>query len=158
MLTNDLQASLVDFKKRGEDVTSDQQNYPDDDQGIHQPLFLVGHQVIDINAGPNDPSPRLETFDIGDFVHRLFHPGLGPLVMNKPSAIGTDLVNKPFKKSESIWIFDSTGVLAIQLWFDGMHDDIGSHVVDPEVFRFVIAQLRNGVFGHCLSLIARHLS
>ena len=96
-------------------------------------------QVVDVNARAQDPAPGLEALDVGQLLDGLVLAGLGPEVMHKALSVCRDLVGKGLEHRLAGRVLDAAAILAVQLGLDRMHDDIGPHVIDPEVLRAAVA-------------------
>src|SRR5690606_22523577 len=122
--------------------------------------FLSHHRlhVVEIDAGANNPAPRLIAFNIGALGYWLVHAWLWPEVLPKALALGACDIGESDEETVAGGIFVTTQVRAVELGFVGVHHHERMHIVDPEVLRFVIPELLDGGYGGTLRLVPLKLT
>ncbi|MNZ69829.1 hypothetical protein D3C78_881440 [compost metagenome] len=123
----------------------DQQGHQHRDGQAHQRCLPdlaieLDLHVVDVHAGANDPTPGLEQFDVGSFLHRGAGAGLGPAVVDHAGALGLGDGHHLVEQRETVRVFDRGEVLAIKLRVGRVHDHDRGQVIDPEVVTLVVAQ------------------
>ena len=102
---------------------------------FHEPLF----GGLQIDAGTDDPVPRFEKLDIGEFGHGGIMPRFGPEIVHRSFSVLAADVDEGDEQSFAVGVREIGQVLAVQRRLHGVHDHPGPHVVDPQVIIVIIA-------------------
>ncbi len=116
----------------------------------------MGVEIIDVDAGTDDPSPGLVAFDVGDLGPRMFvlFRGLEG-VFDKAASRPTDRIDELLPMPFAAAVDMIHHRLADQRLLEGMHHDDGIHVVDPEILVVVVAESPYGSDGRFLRFLKR---
>ena len=105
-----------------------------------QPLFHLrtfgihhGIDVVDVQAGADNPAPFLEERHKGELGLGLVSPVLGPQVVDKAFALFLGDPGKLDEQMLPVGVLVVGEVLAVHLGFVRVHDHGGVQVVDPEI-------------------------
>ncbi|MFK4584400.1 hypothetical protein ABIF83_007877 [Bradyrhizobium ottawaense] len=114
-----------------------------------------GVDIVEIDAGADDPAPGRKALHIGDFPDRLVEAGLRPEVAVEARALLLDDVDEAHEQRVAGGILHPGQILAVELRLDRMHDHLRGHVVDPEILDLVVAQALDLGDRGGLGLLAR---
>ncbi len=117
--------------------TDDQDNAEDDIEYFCEIIL----QVVDIDSGTDDPSPRFEKLDIGNFRHRFRFALLGPHILDQAFSFLLAYLGKFYEESFPIGILLVRYIFTFQLGFVRMHNHLGYKIVDPEILFLCIAEV-----------------
>ena len=100
-----------------------------------------GVDVVDVDPRADEPVPLLEALDVGGLGHRFGAAGLGPGVIDEAAALLAHQAGHLDDEGAAVGVLEVGEILAEQLRAGRMHQHPVVHVVDPEVFLAVVAQL-----------------
>ena len=114
--------------------------------------------VVEVDAAADDPAPGCESHDIGDLGHRVLFARLGPVIIDEALAVLLHHRDELVEQVFAVGILEARHVLAFELGLGGMHQDLGRHVVDPEVLDVVVAHVADYGQRTGLRCFAGHLA
>src|SRR5450830_36181 len=118
-------------------------DYSDNEQHSQRDLsdrckHAVAH-VLHIYSGANHPTPWFESSNVRDLVYRRLSCDFRPLISDVSLATIFPCVGKCLEHGQSVRIFETAHVGAVELSTGGMHHHTRLLIVDPEVIVVVVA-------------------
>lgn len=118
-----------------------------DQPGFDQAALGGSAQIIDIDAGADDPAPGLEQFYIGALVDRVGVGSAGPLVFDEARTVLLGDLDHLGDEFLAGGISHFRLVHTDHFGFDAMHQHDRVHAVDEHIFVAAIAQALQGADG-----------
>ena len=116
---------------------------------IDQRLLELFIDIIDIDAGTDDPTPGFEAFHIGELGgQRSAIPtrtalGFGPEIIDKTFTVFTHHPDKFAIETLAFLVFKIANLFTVQRRFERMHHHPRSHIIEPEILAVFVTQLSN---------------
>ena len=126
-----------------DDENNHQRPYNSDYQHPVSHTCHLGGDIIDINPAAENPSPWFVKLNERDFRCGFGITRLRPHVIDEPLTFVPAYVHHLDKQLLAVWIFVITQILAVKFGFDGMHQHLGLHVVDPDVIVVLVTETTN---------------
>ena len=132
----------------------------DDDQADARSLEGLLHEllanVVNVDAGTQNPAPGLEQLNIRNLRHRRVMPGLWPAVIDGAGAVLLDHADHDIEQFGAVRVLVVLQGFAIQFRVGRMHDHARMQVVDPEIVVRPITQLTQQLLRFRLGLRPVH--
>nr|WP_245416774.1 hypothetical protein [Undibacter mobilis] len=127
----------------GRYANHDQQNDKSGNAADHQGAIALGPQIVVIDAGTDDPTPRLEQRDVGDLFDRLRVARLRPHIFDEAGPVCLGDLDELDEESQPIRVLVIGEILAVEILRDRMHQHLRLQIVDPEIVVAVVAYPRD---------------